>query len=542
MHRDRDYIIQGQRVVIVDEFTGRTMPGRRWSDGLHQAVEAKEGVQVRQENVTYATITLQNYFRMYDKLAGMTGTAATEAEEFEKIYKLNVLILPTNRPVAREDRPDVVLRTEEGKFRSVVEDIITQHCLGRPTLVGTTSVAVSERLSKRLDGTMVRRWASTALLRQHLNSREVDNATYRRSIGGLNEPLDQLSASQLRKQGDALGISTDPSARGKPGHAGQPAWTARDHTAQGNAAARRAHSVLNARHHTEEARIVARAGEVGAVTIATNMAGRGVDIKLGGELDEETVAQVNRVLRQNGVSPYGLEFAEMARELEAVDPERYYLYRDAVDAFLKHVADEERVKALGGLHVIGTERHEARRIDNQLRGRSGRQGDPGSSTFYLSLEDDLMRRFGGSRVSDLAARLANQDDMPISLGIVSRAIANAQTQVEGYNFDIRKHLIDYDDVLSTQRNVIYEQRKRILTKPDLRDDVWAMVESELQEHIDPLYAQPTTDGEITCQKPSACRQPCGWSTIWGPCSPSPPFRKERSFPPLHLRTCSLPSP
>ena len=243
------------------------------------------------------------------------------------------------------------------------------------------------------------------------------------------------------------------------------------------------HSVLNARHHTEEASIVARAGEVGAVTIATNMAGRGVDIKLGGELDEQTLAQVNRVLRQNDVSPYGMSFAEMAQALQTIDPERYYLYRDAVAAFLKHVADEERVKELGGLHVIGTERHEARRIDNQLRGRSGRQGDPGSSSFYLSLEDDLMRRFGGSRVSNLAARLGNEDDIPIALGIVSTAIANAQRQVEGHNFDIRKHLLEYDDVLNTQREVIYEQRKRILSKPDLRDDVWTMVQAEIGQRL-----------------------------------------------------------
>jgi preprotein translocase subunit SecA len=252
--------------------------------------------------------------------------------------------------------------------------------------------------------------------------------------------------------------------------------------------------VLNARHHTEEAGIVARAGEIGAVTIATNMAGRGVDIKLGGELDERTIAQVNRVLRQadkqhpTGISPFGLSFPDMAKALQDIDPDQYYLYREAVQAFLKHVADEERVKALGGLHVIGTERHEARRIDNQLRGRSGRQGDPGSSTFFLSLEDDLMRRFGGNRVADLAARLGTEDDIPLSLNIVSRAIANAQTQVEGYNFDIRKHLIEYDDVLNTQREVIYEQRKRILSKPDLRDDVWAMIKAEIGQHVDPLYA------------------------------------------------------
>ncbi len=493
MKKNRDYIIQSQRVVIVDEFTGRTMPGRRWSDGLHQAVEAKEGVPVQQENITYATITLQNYFRMYDKLAGMTGTAATEAEEFDKIYNLRVLVIPTHRPMIRSDHADVVLRTGEAKFRDVIQDIVSKHCLGRPVLVGTTSVATSEHLSSRMEANLLSRWASVLLLRERLNSRDVDNAAYREGTRALNEPLESLSASQLRKLGDQLGISVDVrSAENMEKLAG--ILNVED-TARLENALRRGvpHSVLNARYHTEEARIVARAGEVGAVTIATNMAGRGVDIKLGGELDEDTLAHVNRVLRQAGVSPYGLSFEKMAESLRSIDPDRYYLYKADVDQFLKHVADEARVKALGGLHVIGTERHEARRIDNQLRGRSGRQGDPGSSTFYLSLEDDLMRRFGGSRVSDIAARLGAEDDVPIALGIVSRAIANAQTQVEGYNFDIRKHLLEYDDVLNTQREVIYEQRKRILSKPDVRDDVWAMVEAEIAQRVDAVFADETPD-------------------------------------------------
>ena len=489
MQRDRDYIIQGQRVVIVDEFTGRTMAGRRWSDGLHQAVEAKEGVTVRQENITYATITLQNYFRMYEKLAGMTGTAATEAEEFDQIYKLRVLVLPTNRPIARDDRADVVLRTEEGKYRTIVQDIVTQHCLGRPVLVGTTSVAVSEHLASRLEASQLRKWASATLLRAALNTSQVSGGAYREAMQALNQPLESLSASRLRKLGDPFDVSTNPSD--EDNLAELAALLGLPDTSRLGDVIRRGvpHSVLNARHHTEEARIVARAGEVGAVTIATNMAGRGVDIKLGGELDEQTLSHVNRVLRQNDISPYGMSFAEMAQALETIDPERYYLYRDAVATFLKHVADEERVKARGGLHVIGTERHEARRIDNQLRGRAGRQGDPGSSCFYLSLQDDLMRRFGGSRVSDLAARLGNEEDIPIALGIVSRAIANAQRQVEGHNFDIRKHLLDYDDVLNTQREVIYEQRKRILSKPDLRDDVWAMVKDEIGQRVAALTDQ-----------------------------------------------------
>lgn len=484
MHKNRDYIIQSQHVVIVDEFTGRTMADRRWSDGLHQAVEAKENVPIRQENITYATITLQNYFRMYEKLAGMTGTAATEAEEFERIYELRVLILPTHRPVIRRDNSDVILRTEEGKFRTVVQDIVSQHCMGRPVLVGTTSVAISEHLSSRLEGNLLRRWASTALLRDRLNQRDIDNATYKEGMQLLSQPLESLSASQLRKLGDQVDVSTDLRTPESLDKLAQILGLEDSSPLEGVLRQGVPHNVLNARHHTEEAGIVAGAGESGAVTIATNMAGRGVDIKLGGELDEETLSQVYRVLNQNDISPYGMSFEDMAQALQGLNPGRYYLYKDAVESFVEHVRDEKRVKELGGLHVIGTERHEARRIDNQLRGRSGRQGDPGSSTFYLSLEDDLMRRFGGNRVASLATRLGAEDDMPIALGIVSRAIANAQTQVEGYNFDIRKHLIEYDDVLNMQREVIYEQRKRILSKPDLRDDVWAMVEDEIEEHID----------------------------------------------------------
>ena len=493
MQRNRDYILQAKRVVIVDEFTGRTMPGRRWSDGLHQAVEAKEGVPVQQENITYATITLQNYFRMYEKLAGMTGTAATEAEELERIYDLQVLILPTNRPVVREDRADVVLRTEEGKSRAVVQDIVSTYCQGRPILVGTTSVEMSEQLSQRLEAPMLRRWAQVLLVREQLNGRDVDNATYREGMKVLNGPLSEISTSELRRLAREVDVSSrldddenlealarileidDTDRLGEVLKRGLP------------------HNVLNARHHTQEARIVASAGESGAVTIATNMAGRGVDIKLGGEIDEETLALVSRVLNQNGIPPYGLSFDEMASALRNIDPERYYLYKDSVHRFLQHVDDEKRVRELGGLHVIGTERHEARRIDNQLRGRSGRQGDPGSSSFYLSLEDDLMRRFGGSRVTGLMERLGAEDDIPIALGIVSRAIANAQTQVEGYNFDLRKHLLEYDDVLNTQREVIYEQQRRILTKQDLREDVWEVAEAEIGRRVDAVWSEDPPD-------------------------------------------------
>ena len=493
MQKDRAYILQARRVVIVDPHTGRTMPGRRWSDGLHQAVEAKEGVPVQQENITYATITLQNYFRMYDKLSGMTGTAATEAEEFDKIYSLQVVILPTHRPVIRDDAPDTVLRTQEAKFRVLVQDIIATHCQRRPILVGTTSVEVSEQLSKRLDGSLLRRWASVLLIRERLNARDVDNATYKEGMKSLSQPLAEISASELRKLGNHIGIKgrpTDPDNLEVLAHILGIEDTARLESVLNRGLA---HSVLNARHHTEEAQIVARAGESGAVTIATNMAGRGVDIKLGGEVDEETLAIASRVLNQNGITPFGLSFEEMAQALRRLDPSSYYLYKDSVERLLEHVDDERRVKELGGLHVIGTARHESRRIDNQLRGRSGRQGDPGSSQFYLSLDDDLMRRFGGNRATELMNRLGAEDDIPIALGIVSRAIANAQTQVEGYNFDIRKHLLEYDDVLNTQREVIYEQRRRILSKQDLRDDAWAIVEAEIERRVDAVGLNETPD-------------------------------------------------
>ena len=491
--KNRDYILQGRRVTIVDEFTGRTMPGRRWSDGLHQAVEAKEGVPVQQENITYATITLQNYFRMYDKLSGMTGTAATEAEEFDQIYDLQVIILPTHRPVIRDDAADIVLRTQEGKLRALVQDVVATYCLGRPILVGTTSVQMSEVVSKRLDSPMLRRWASVVLLRDRLNDRDTDNATYKEGMHDLSQPLEDLSASELRKMSAKVDIRGRPTDEQNLDELAQILGIEDTQRLAQVLDRGLPHNVLNARHHTEEAKIVARAGESYAVTIATNMAGRGVDIKLGGEVDEETAATVRRVLNQNGVPPFGLSFKEMAEALRQIDPSSYYLYQDSVNLFLKHVDDEERVKELGGLHVIGTERHESRRIDNQLRGRAGRQGDPGSSHFYLSMQDDLMRRFGGNRAHELINRLGAEDDIPIALGIVSRAIANAQTQVEGYNFDIRKHLLEYDDVLNTQREVIYEQRRRILSKKDLHDDVWAIVKAEIDRWIDAIYASESPE-------------------------------------------------
>ncbi|HEU5088562.1 MAG TPA: preprotein translocase subunit SecA, partial [Roseiflexaceae bacterium] len=368
-------------VIIVDEFTGRKMPGRRWSDGLHQAVEAKENVPVKQENVTLATITFQNYFRMYDKLSGMTGTAWTEREELGKIYNLDVVVIPTNREMVRKDLDDQVYGTEKGKFEAVLREIEEMRQIGRPVLVGTTAVETSERLSH--------------MLKQH----------------------------------------------GIP------------------------HEVLNAKQHEREASIVAQAGRSSAVTIATNMAGRGTDILLGGNPD----GLVEEIL------------AEKKIKLEEATPEQI---REAqAEAQRITEAERARVREAGGLHIIGTERHEARRIDNQLRGRAGRQGDPGSSRFYLSLEDELLRRFAMDRVRGIMGRIGVDDGTPIEAGLLSRVIENAQHKVEGYNFDLRKHTVEFDDVMNQQRTVIYGDRKEILAGKNMRDQILDMIRDEVDAQI-----------------------------------------------------------
>ena len=358
--KDVDYVIKDGQIIIVDEFTGRMMPGRRWSDGLHQAVEAKEAVRIERENQTLATITFQNYFRMYKKLAGMTGTAETEAEEFAKIYKLDVTVIPTNCLLLRLNHPDVVYKTEREKFNAVVEDIIACHERGQPVLVGTVSIEKSEQLSKLLKKRGVR------------------------------------------------------------------------------------HEVLNAKYHDREAEIVAQAGREGAVTIATNMAGRGTDILLGGNPDFLS----KELLRKRGLDPATAPVEARATTLE--------------DA--RHITqpEHERVVSHGGLHIVGTERHESRRIDNQLRGRSGRQGDPGSSRFYLSLEDDLLRIFGSQRIQRIMDRLGMEEGEPIEHKLVTRAIATAQKRVENHNFEIRKHLLEYDDVMNKQREIVYGMRRQVL--------------------------------------------------------------------------------
>ena len=380
--RDRDYIVKDGEIVIVDEFTGRQMPGRRWSEGLHQAIEAKEGLHVQRESVTLATITFQNYFRLYTKLAGMTGTAMTEAEELHKIYKLEVVAVPTHRPMVRDDEADLVFRNETGKFSALIDEIVEMHDEGRPVLVGTVSVEKSEHL-----------------------------------------------ADMLKRRGVK-------------------------------------HEVLNAKFHEKEAPIVAQAGRLGAVTIATNMAGRGTDIKLGG--DPAGLASAS--LHRQGLNP-----AEVEKEVY-----------EAALAEARAATDEEHEKVVeaGGLHIIGTERHDSRRIDNQLRGRAGRQGDPGSSRFYLSLEDDLMKRFASDRVAGLMERLGLEEDMAIESRIVSKTIESAQSRVEGYNFDIRKHVVEYDDVINKQRETIYEERDKVLRNEDLTDTIQGFVDEEIDAVVD----------------------------------------------------------
>jgi preprotein translocase subunit SecA len=385
-HRDKEYVVQdgrdGREVVIVDEFTGRLMLGRRFSEGLHQAIEAKEGLKVRRENLTLATITFQNFFRMYKKLAGMTGTALTEAEEFEKIYNLEVVAIPTNLPVVRRDYEDLIYMNEAVKFKAVIDEIKERNQRGQPILVGTVAIETSERLSKLMDRAGIR------------------------------------------------------------------------------------HEVLNAKQHEREAGIIAQAGRFGAVTIATNMAGRGVDILLGGNPD----GLAREKLRKQGI------------EFTSITPEQW----QATLAEAKAQCESERQKVLerGGLFVLGTERHEARRIDNQLRGRCGRQGDPGETRFYLSLEDDLMKRFGGDRVKGFMSWANIPEDEPIEHGMITRSIAQAQVRVEGYNFDIRKRVLEYDDVVNKQREVIYAQRREVLDKANLRDEYLKILENEVVAIID----------------------------------------------------------
>jgi preprotein translocase subunit SecA len=524
--RNKDYIVQGGKVIIVDEFTGRLMPGRRWSEGLHQAVEAKENVNIEPENVTYATITIQNYFRMYEKLGGMTGTALTEAEEFNKIYKLEVLPIPMNleyvaeknnsslifketkdaknypvqyylrrddpdgKPVfwRRQDFPDLVYRTEEGKLRAITREIIHNYVIGRPQLVGTTSVEHSERLSLRLGAEPLRRLVQVMLVRDAwIEKNNVSPELEIKELASFNRPLNEINTNELRqfsRQAGLISINPEDSeniARTlKILELSDTDLPRLSTVLQGGIP----HQVLNARKHDEESQIIARAGAFGAVTIATNMAGRGVDIKLGGELSEEVIADVIRVLESANVeNPYDMTNAERRKALQGLSADQYGIYEEAVNTFLKYFTDMEKVRELGGLHVIGSERHEARRIDNQLRGRAARQGDPGSSRFYLSLEDELMRLFGGVQMENVMNRLRVDLSMPIESGLLGRMVEQAQERVEGNNFDVRKHLLEYDDVLNAQRKRIYGERDRALQKEDLHEDVVDILRVELQERI-----------------------------------------------------------
>ena len=406
MQRDVDYVVKDGEVIIVDEYTGRLMLGRRYNEGLHQAIEAKEGVKVERESKTLATVTFQNFFRMYDKLAGMTGTAMTEADEFMEIYKLDVIEIPTNKPVQRVDHHDVVYKTEKAKFNAVIENIVECHEKGQPVLVGTISIEKSELLS-----------------------------------------------GMLKRRGIR-------------------------------------HEVLNAKYHEKEAEIVAQAGQYGAVTIATNMAGRGTDIMLGGNAEYMAKAQLRKAGYDDEVISEATGFADT--DDEQVNEARR-MFRELMDQYRAEISVEaEKVRAAGGLFIIGTERHESRRIDNQLRGRAGRQGDPGETRFYMSLEDDLMRLFGGERIQSMMNMIGADDDMPIEAKILTNSIESAQAKVEARNFGIRKNVLQFDDVMNRQREIIYSQRDKVLDG----EDISGIIKNMIKETIDSTVDRYLVDKEV----------------------------------------------
>ena len=524
--KNKDYIIQSGQVIIVDEFTGRLMPGRRWSEGLHQAVEALEGVRVRPENITYATITLQNYFRKYTKLAGMTGTAMTEAEEFYSIYKLAVTSIPTNLDYLassgqsdltaldkkdeqgysysyyarrddaekkemfwkRKDYPDVIYRTTEAKLRAIIQEIIRYHIPGRPLLVGTASVEHSEIVSNRLQTQPLRKLMQTLLilqawLDQH-KAKDFDWVVPELTF--LNESLEKVSINEMQKMAQSLGLaSLNPEDRPNLdlllryfNFEEQYLPRLQEILRQGIK-----HRVLSASRHDEESKIIANAGIFGSVMIATNMAGRGIDIKLGGELYEDVLPDVMRVLKNAGKDPFTMSMQEYYQSLDQLTNQQVGVYEEKVRQFQQHFEKMKLVRELGGLHVIGSEKHEARRIDNQLRGRAARQGDPGSSRFFVSWEDDLMRLFGQERKEMMMKLLKINDLVPLELGLYGRVVDQAQERVEGYNFDIRKHLLEYDDVINSQRERIYKERDKVLTKSSLMEDVLEMLQTELHQRI-----------------------------------------------------------
>ncbi len=397
MKRDVDYVVKDGQVLIVDEFTGRIMIGRRYNEGLHQAIEAKEGVKIAKENKTLATITFQNYFRLYEKLSGMTGTAMTEVQEFREIYSLDAVEVPTNKPVKRIDRDDVIYQTEQFKFNAIIEQIIACHEKGQPVLVGTVSIDKSERLS-----------------------------------------------SALKKRGIK-------------------------------------HNVLNAKHHEKEAEIIAQAGKLGAVTIATNMAGRGTDIMLGGNAEYLAKSEMRKREYPEELIAEATGFGETQDEsiLEARET-----FKKLEKMYKEEISEEAaQVREAGGLYIIGTERHESRRIDNQLRGRSGRQGDPGESRFYLSMQDDLLRLFGGDRMMSIMKSLPVDDDMPIEVGLLSKQVEAAQRKVEGNNFAVRRHVLAFDDVMNRQRTVIYAQRDMVLKGEDMKPVISKMIDESIADSV-----------------------------------------------------------
>ena len=414
MKKDIDYIVKDGEVLIVDEFTGRIMYGRRYNNGLHQAIEAKEHVKIAEESKTLATITFQNYFRMYDKLSGMTGTAMTEEDEFEEIYKLDVVEIPTNKPMIRKDNPDIIYKNENAKFRAVIEEIKESHKKGQPVLIGTVSIEKSEKLSKMLD-----------------------------------------------KEGIK-------------------------------------HEVLNAKSHEKEAAIVAQAGKFGAVTIATNMAGRGTDIMLGGN-SEFLAKQEMKRLRY---TPEQIEQSTAFNETDNQDIlDARKKYKELEEKFDKEIKEEkEKVLAVGGLKIIGTERHESRRIDNQLRGRSGRQGDPGESRFYIGLDDDLMKIFGGDMITRVYNTLGADENMPIQAKMISKAVENAQKKVEGRNFTIRKNVLQYDDVMNTQREIIYKQRREVLDGENLKESIGKIVDNVVTETVNAYVTEEGVNKEALIQE------------------------------------------
>ena len=398
MRRDTDYVVKDGEVLIVDEFTGRIMVGRRFNDGLHQAIEAKEGVKVARESKTIATITFQNYFRLYSKLSGMTGTALTEEDEFREIYKLDVIEIPTNKPVVRKDHPDVIFKTEKGKYEAVIDQIIECNEKGQPVLVGTVSVEKSEYLSRLLKNKGVK------------------------------------------------------------------------------------HQVLNAKYHEKEAKIGAQAGKYGAVTIATNMAGRGTDILLGGNAEYLATEELRKLDYPEEIIVEATGFSETEDEQILEARGKYRDFRKKYDAEVKEKA--EKVREAGGLYIIGTERHESRRIDNQLRGRAGRQGDPGESKFFLSLQDDLMRLFGGDKVTGMMDSLKVDENMPIQSRMLTNIIESSQKKIEGRNFNIRKNVLNYDDVMNTQREIIYGQRQQVLNEEDIHENIINMINQFMEDCVD----------------------------------------------------------